>query len=801
METLWYDFRYGLRMLAKNPGFTLVAVLTLALGLGANIAIFGVAEAGLLRSWPAKHPERLARIVAKTPQGQDALFSYPDYQELNEQARSFEGFVAWSRHAKSIRIGNETPFVRDDVVSPNYFSVLGVVPQIGRAFSGARETDGARPVVISDSLWHQAFHADPALVGHEVWLNGASYTVIGVAPPHFHGLEAIVPTDLWVVATTEGDVSDRNFREFEVLGRLRPGVSAQQGQVELGIIGRRLAETYPAIDKARELTLISEPERLREARIGALFLMATVGLVLLICCANVSGLILSRSEARRQEIAVRLALGAGRLRLVRQLLTESVLLCLAGGSLGLLLADWIFRLVPALMPPAPFPIGPELYLNPAVVVFAAAVSAITVFMIGLVPALQSLKPNLLPVLKGNAPTSVSRLRRFTARKALVVAEVAVAVVLLTGSGLLVRSLLASRNIELGFNREANMVFFDLVPGLAGYEGERGRRFFEQAEKSVAGLPGVRKAAFARRMPLSDSGGGATRRVSIPGVELPQGQQSVPIKFNSVSAGYFDSVGTHRLKGRAFTDADGATTARIVIVSKAMALRYWPGQDALGRHIVADGKDYEIVGIAQDVKINRIHEAPEPYLYLPSGQSTFGDGTLIVVGTGDTRALVAAVRSQLRSLDPNVPAIQIRTMDYLMRQAFWEDQTAASFVGVLGMLGMFLAAIGLYGVIAFLASQRRHEIGIRMALGAARRDVLRLVLSHGLGLAAIGVGTGMAASLAVMRLLATLLYGVKPTDPLAFASSAVLVIAVAAAASYFPARRATRVDPMVALRYE
>ncbi|HKO05985.1 MAG TPA: ABC transporter permease [Candidatus Acidoferrales bacterium] len=801
LEQLLQDFGFALRMLARNPGFAVVVILMLALGIGANSAVFTFAEAALLRSWPAKSPESLAKIVATTPQGGTEWFSYPDYRDLSEQCQSLEGIVAWSRHQMTLRVGAESQFVLDDWVSPNYFTVLSVHAQLGRTLSETPDPTRELIVVISDALWHRVFNADPNLVGKPILLTGKSYTVIGIAPPRFRGLQREVPTDLWLPVSMESasELQDRAYHDFELLGRLRPGVTATEAKAEFETIGRRLAEAYPSTNKATTFTLVSESERLRDALFPTFMLMTAVGLVLLICCANVAGLVLARTEMRHREIAVRLALGAGRGRLVRLLLTESALLASVGAGLGLLLASWLLRLQPALLPPAPFEIGLDLRLDSSVLAFTLVAAALTVILFGLVPALPAANLNLIPALKpvqsGPGPA-----RRFGMRNVLVLGEIALSVVLLTASGLLVRSLVYSRGLNAGFDTRKSLVFFDLSPGLAGYNAEASLRFFQQAAEKVGGLTGVRRASFARRVLLSDSEGGAKQRVSIPGVELPQGQPNVPIKFNAVGLDYFATLGTRLIEGRDFRAADGPSGARVVVISETMARRFWPGKNALGQQIVADGKDFQIIGVAEDAKIIHIHEAPEPYMYFPFAQSPINWGTLIVETRGDPRTMVAAIRREIGNVDQNVP-VGVRTLNYLLQQAFWEDQTAAGFVGALGMMGMFMAATGLYGLISFLVNRRRHEIGIRMALGAERRDVLRLVLSEGLRLAGIGIVVGCCISLGVTRLMSGLLYGVRPRDPITFATSSAVVILIALVASYIPARRAMRVDPMVALRYE
>jgi putative ABC transport system permease protein len=803
LETLWQDIRFGLRILCKNPGYTAVAVLTLALGIGANTAVFTVAEAALLRSWPAKEPGRLARLISTTPQGEEDSFSYPDYRDLAGQSRSLQGILAYTRRVKTLRVEAESQAVRDDVVSPNYFSVLGIDAQLGRTFSAESQPDSEPGVVISDSLWHRVFNADPSLVGKQIWLTGRGYTVLGIAPPGFRGLARGVPTDLWLPVATEyanKELADRKSREFEVLGRLWPGVTAAEVKVELDTLGRRLALAYPAIDKARNVVLISERERLREAMVPTLILMTGVGLVLLICCANVAGLVLVRAEARRKEVAMRLALGVGRLRLMRQLLTESLLLASLGAALGLLLAAGLLRLAPALMPPSEVEFGLDLHLDASVLAFTAAAALLSVLVFGLAPAIQLSKTSLVSALKGEETGAARSVRRWTMRNALVLGEIALSLVLLTASGLVVRSLLFSRSLPLGFDRQRQLIFFDLDPGIVGYNSERSANFFNQVEEKAAALPGVRHATMARRVLLSDSGGGMTQRVSIPGVELPQGQLSVPIKLDAVDGNYFRSVGTRLIAGREFTSGDNPLAGRVVIVSQTMAERFWPGQEVLGRQIVADGTACQIVGVVEDAKINSIHETPEPYMYFPFVQMPSEEGTLIVEAESNPHALTTRMLSEIQRVDRNVP-VSVRTVDYLMQQAFWADQMAAGFVAALGLLGIFLGAIELYGVVAFTVNRRSREIGIRMALGAERRDILRLVLGQGLTLAAIGAGIGLVASLAAMRLLSTMLYGVRPTDPLTFAGSSTLVILVALAASWIPARRAASIDPMQSLRTE
>jgi putative ABC transport system permease protein len=804
LESLLQDIRFGLPMLYRNPGYTVVAVVTLALGIGANSAVFTVAQAALLRTWPAREPQRLVKLNSTTPQGSGPNFSYPDYMDLSQQSRSLDGILAFSRRGKLLRIGAESQMVLDDLVSPNYFSVLGLDAELGRRFLAESQSGNAPGVVVSESLWRRVYSADPSLVGKQITLTGHAYTVLGIAPPRFHGLQRGVPTDLWVPVTTEyheaDEIAARDSRDFELLGRLRAGATEAEAQAELDMIGRRLAEAYPAVDKARGISFFSEAARLREAMVPTLLLMTSVGLVLLICCGNVAGLFLAHSDARQKEVAMRLALGAKSLRLVRQLLTEGLLLALFGASLGLLLAVGLLRLQPALLPPAQVDLGLDLHLDGSVIAFTAVLAVAAVLVFGLAPAIQISKMNFASALKGEEVGTGRGVRRWTMRNALVLGEIALSMVLVTASWFVMSSLLFSRAIPLGFDRQRHLIFFDLSPGIAGYDSKRSAVYLQQVEEKVAALQGVRNAAVAQRVLLSDSGGGAQQRISIPGVELPQGQTSIPIRYNEVDGSYFRTVGTRLLRGREFTASDNPLAGRVAIVSRNMAESFWPGKDALGRQIVVEGKPCQIVGVVEDAKIYSVHESPEPYIYFPFAQAPKEWGTLIVDAEGDPRPMVARILGEIQRVDRNVP-LDIRTLDYLMQQAFWADQISAGFVATLGLLGIFLGAVGLYGVIAYVVNRRRREIGIRIALGAERRDILRLVLGQGVMLAAIGTGFGLIASVIAVRLMSSMLYGIKPSDPAAFLGSAVLVILVALAASWIPARRAASIDPMQALRTE
>lgn len=799
MATLLRDLRYGLRMLMKNPGFTAVAVVTLALGIGANTTIFTIMDAVFLRPWPVKDSDQLARIMSLTPQGQSTSFSYADYLDLCHQTTAFSGILAFSRQGRFLKVGEELELIPVDVVSENYFSVLGVNAAIGRTFLKA---DSEPTAVISYDLWQRRFGADPTLVGKQIQLNNRGVTVVGIAPRRFRGLERFVPTHVWLPVkdgATRQELQERDVRGYELIGRLRPEIPVKQARAELDTISRRLAEAYPATNRERRFTVIPESERIRRVLPLALSFIAIASLVLLIACANVAGLLLARAETRRREMAIRLALGARRRHLVGQVLTESAVLALVGAAVGLLLTSWLFELQPVVMPPSAVPLGPDLRIDGRVLIFTVGVTVLAVLLFGLAPALQASNVNLVPVLKGEERGIYRGTKRVSTLNLLVIGQIVLSTVMLIAAGLLLRSFLFSQRIHPGFDVKKNLLILNIAPSVDG--PERLRTLYQMLAERIEGLPGVKQATYARRMLLSGSGGGAARRVSIPGVDLPAGQQSLLIKFNAVGSNYFQVVGTRILRGRDFNRSDLATGSKVVLINETMARRFWPNGDCLGKRLQVEGSEYEIVGVVEDAKINHIHEAPEPYLYFAFAQMPSGEGALIVETAGDPRTLVEAIKQQVRVEDQNIAFLEVLTLKQLMHYALWDDQIAAGLVGTLSVVGMFLAAVGLYGVVSYAANRRTHEIGVRMALGASRSDVLKLIVRQGLRLAIIGVPIGLGVALGVMRLISSMLYSVQPTDPLTFTSSALLMLTVVVLASYFPARRAAKVDPMAALRYE
>jgi putative ABC transport system permease protein len=529
--------------------------------------------------------------------------------------------------------------------------------------------------------------------------------------------------------------------------------------------------------------------------------LSIVSLVLLICCANVAGLLLARSETRRREIALRRAMGATRFRLLRQLLTEGALLTAGGCALGLLLADWLIGLQPSLIPAETMPVGLDLRLDARVVAFTIVSALATALFVGLLPAFQGSRKSLASTLQSYEPHYRSRGSGLKMRNVFVVAEIGLSVTLLVCAGLFARSFAFSRAIDLGVDQKKKLLVLEVVPGMAENNAGRAASFFETAKARLEGIRGVRRVSKARRYPLSPSGGGAQVKVSIPGVELPGQQTAVFVKYNSVDTDYFRSVGTHILKGRDFSTADESAGSRVAVVSLHMARQFWKDRDPIGAHFLADGNDYQIIGVAQDVRINDVHETFEPYLYLPFWRGATGEGTLIVETDRNPLAMAGTVRDVIRSVNRDVPILKVSTSQEILSSAMWYERIAAMVFGDLSLLGAALAAIGLYGVLSFVINRRRRELGVRIALGAGRRDILRLVLGHGLKLALWGTTLGLVIAFAGSRVLATSLYGVRPRDAVTFVGASVLAIAISLAASYLPARRAMRVDPMEVLRFE
>jgi predicted permease len=824
-EEMFQDLRYGVRMLAKNPGFTLAAVLCLALGIGANTAIFGVINAALLRPLPAAtDPDRLVAVARSDESG--SPLSYPGFVALRERNEVLTGIAAFTPAPLSFGHGDRSEVALGALVSGNYFDVLGVRPILGRAFLPEEDrTPGAHPVVVvSHRFWQSRFNSDAGVIGQTVVLNGQRFTVIGVAPAGFDGTSMPVKVALWMpmmmyrqaMPGAPPDLLDNaRLTRFDAIGRLRPGVPMEQAQAAIETIHRQMEQTNPPPADQRSgpnASLLLKLVHLRGifgplrsmAAMPSKLLAGTVLIVLLIACANVANLLLVRSATRRKEIAVRLALGATRLRLVRQLLTESLLLALLGAGGGLVLAYWLNQLLMAFKPPFPPPhtFSLDLPLDGRALGFTLLLAVVTGVGFGLIPALQASRPDVIPALKDESGAE-GRRRRFNLRDALVVAQMALSLVLLVGAGLFIRGLQRAQSFDLGF-RPDNVLAVSFDFGLQGYNEARGREFLRHITERLEQLPDVQSVSVANFLPLGFMG--RSTGVTPEGRDLPP-QERPNAGFFAVGQRYFETLGTPLLRGRDFTARDTTGAPAVVIISEGLAQRLWPNEEALGKRLHLGGSDgllCEVVGIAGNAKNSQFSplDAPAPpTLYRPFAQSYSARASLIVRTGGDPRGLMPVVRREVASLDQNLPPHELQPLTENVGLALWSVRTGAAVLSIFGVLGVVLAAIGMYGVMSYAVARRTREIGVRMALGAQAGNVLKLIVGQGMALALIGAGIGLAAAWAVTRLLANQLYGVSATDPVTFAGMSLFLIGVALVACYLPARRATRVDPLAALRHE
>ncbi|MGB7921789.1 MAG: ABC transporter permease [Pyrinomonadaceae bacterium] len=822
IATLWQDLRYGFRMLWKNPAFTVVAVLTLAFGIGANSAIFSGVSAIVLRPMPVEEPERLVSLfeVHSDQEGYDS-FSYPDYVEYRDQSRSFEGILGYRLVQAALSSNDQNDTIWGELVTGNYFDVLRVRPALGRAFLPEEDkTPGAHPVVVLGyGFWQRRFASDPTLVGKPITLNGQAYTVVGIAPREFMGTKFALSMDFWVPMMMQAQImrgdnerlTARTDHWFDVMGRLKPGVSYEQAETEMTTIAQRLEQAYPVErDKNGRVIVRSEIEgRFDEdastVNLSSGLAMGLISMVLLIACANVANLLLARAITRRREIAIRLALGASRLRLIRQLLTESVMLSLMGGALGLLLAYWATDWMQGFIPVLPYTIALDFSPDMRALGFTLVVSLLTGVIFGLAPALQASNPNVVPVLKGETLVPKAGFRRFTMRNILVISQVALSLVVLVCGGLFIKSARNAQAIDPGFKTE-NALALSVNPSLLGYTDEQGKQFYERLVERVEALPGVRAASVSSLLPLGDSSS-ARGPVVAEGQEGPMTNNDggANVLTNFVGPKHFETLQIPLMQGRDFSWRDRMDAPGVIIVNETMARRLWPGEDAVGKRVKISGEPdapyLEVVGVAKDGKYRSLGENQRPYMYLPMLQNYRPGMTLLVRTEGDPKGIVSSIRQQVQTLDSRLPVYDIKTLKEHMTYALWTTRMGAELSTTFGLLALLLAATGLYSVMAYSVSQRTREIGIRMALGAQRRDVLRLVTGQGMTLALIGVALGLGAAFVVTRILSSLLYGVSATDTVIFIGIPSLLAAVALIACYIPARKATKVDPMVALRYE
>jgi putative ABC transport system permease protein len=809
MQNFWQDLRYGARMLMKQPGFTLIAVITLALGVGANTAIFSVVNAVVLRPLPYHDPDRLVYVYRMQPPVERSPVSVPAYLDFAAQQQAFESFAAHHSETFNLTDVDQAERVIGRRVTANFFELFGVSPARGRFFLPADDNaDSARVAVISDGLWRRRFGGDGHVIGQTIKLNGEAYTVVGVAPPQFQFPRRV---EIWTPARLLGRGGVRTSNFLMMIGRLKDGVTKEQAQAQMNQIAAALARQYPSHNKLSILLSPMLEEQVRDIRAALWVLLGAVGFVLLIACANVANLLLARSSARAREFAVRAALGAGRFRIARQLLTESVLLALLGGASGILLAFWGVDLLVAAAP-ANLPRVGEARIDTWALGFTLVISLLTGFVFGLAPAWQSSKTRLNEALKEGSRGAGMSWSQAWLRRALVIAEIALSLVLLVGASLLIGSLKRLAQVNPGFETN-NLLTADINyprrPASAYPKGEEGERqrlqergdFLRAIEQKVATLPGVQSVGVINDLPVTGEldSAGTFRIEGDPNVNWANDPQA---EWKSVTPNYFNAIGVPLLKGRAFSEHDTSQSPAIILINETLARRFIPGEDPIGKRLITFGRPHEIAGVVGDARQGALNLPPSPEIYFPNTQRAFGQQVSLVVRTNvDPASLGAAVRRAAQSVNPDAPVFRVRTMREVIAGSMAQERFNTILMTLFAVVAMLLGAVGLYGVMAYNVTQRTREIGIRVALGARRADVLRLVIRQGLRLVALGLTLGLIAALALTRLMKKLLFEVSATDPMTFAGVASLLALVALLACWIPARRAANVDPMVALRCE
>jgi putative ABC transport system permease protein len=811
MESLLQDLRFGVRMLLKQPGFTLIAVATLALGIGANTAIFSVINTVLLKPLPYTESERLMAVWEVRKDGRRGSVSYPNFVDWRAQNGTFEWIAIYRESTMALTGGSEPAKLRVVIATPDLFPLLNARPQLGRAFLPEEEKAGSRVVVLGEGAWRKHFSADPNLVGRQITLDGKAFTVAGVMPAGFDFPVKAEPTDLWVLAAlsserdSPGDQSQneqRGFHVYDVIARVKPGVKLEQAQADLETVMGRLRTQYP--DEVGGDHTAMQPylnDLVGDVEWALLVLFGAVGMVLLIACANVASLLLARGVARQRELALRTALGASWQRIVRQLLTESLLLASLGGLAALLLATWGVESLKSLSPEN-LPRVQDVRLDGRVLIFTLLVTLLTGVIFGLIPALRAARTNLNETLNEGG-RSGEGLRRNRLRGALVVAEVALALLLLVGAGLLINSFARLRQVNPGFDPHEVLTLRVDLPDAKYKKPEQITNFNRALLQRIEAVPGVHSAAMVFKLPLS---GDASTTFEVEG-QPPDKSRRLSAGLRVATPGYFRTLGIPFISGRDFTDRDELKAAPVVIINEALAQQYFPNQNPIGKHlkpgISMDGEPpwREIVGVARAVRHGGLSKEPRPEFYLPHPQMPGISLTTVVRTDGDPLAIVSAVRNEVRALDSELPVDRVKTLDQYLAESVAQPRFNTLLLALFAGVALILTAIGLYGVMAYSVMQRTREIGVRVALGAQTGDVLRLVIGQGMKLALSGVAIGLAASFALTRFMKTLLFGVGVTDPLTFAVVALVLTLVALLACWIPARRATKVDPLTALRHE
>src|SRR3984957_5965737 len=810
LRAILLDMKFGARILVRSPAMTCAVILALALGIGANSAMFSVADALLVNPLRYRAPGRLEIVWEKDAQGSNWSASAADFLDWRKQAKSFEEFAGWTL-ASNVRTGIDRPEeLTGAAVTANFFHLLGVKPALGRTFlpeeDGIDDSGGPRKVaVISDQMWRENLGADPNVLGRQLRLNSAMYTIIGVMPPTFVFVARL--HQVWTPISL--NKNNRDFHSVTVVGRLADGAAPKRATAEMAGIARGLAEQYPKSNKGWSIEVDSFQEWLinRGFKTRLMLLLAAVGLVLLIACTNVASLLMARSSGRRREIAVRLSLGATSGRIVRQLLTESVLLSVMGGALGLALAWQLIRLAPRFVPPNAIPAAAPIELNLMVVLFTLAVSLATGILFGLAPALTATKPDMQEGLKDSARGTTSGRGRQKFRQAIVAVEVALALMLVASAVLMIESLRALTGTELGFDANNAMSLRLFLP-VAKYDAARALQFHRQALVRLAALPGVTSVALGTNLPLQKPVMGAPFDLE---TSTPREQAERPdVNYVTVSPKYFSALGIMVKRGRAFAETDNEMATPVAIVNQAFADRYFPGENAVGKRILLDRPKLpsgfedtihpEIVGVVANVKNSDLAAPGDPILYVPHAQNVWSPAVFFTLRSSmDLTGLTAAIRKELLAMDPEQPISQVGSLEQTLVRLAALPRFQMQLMGAFAGLALLLAVVGIYGVNAYAVSQRRHEIGVRMALGATPGDVLREMIGQGMMLTALGIVAGVGGSLAIASLLKSVLVGVSATDPVTLGGVAVAMAVVAVVACYVPARRAIRIDPATALR--
>jgi putative ABC transport system permease protein len=812
MATLIQDLRYAFRVLRKSPGFTAIAIFTLALGIGANVAIFSYVDELWLRPMPVPHADRLVRIYTSSPSSHGEIElgenSYPDFEALRA-AKSLAGVAVLERRGAMYDDGSQNRLLSAAVLSDNFFDVMQPSSAHGRTFTEAELRNGdARPIVISYPFWRRAFNSDSGIVGRSIVLSRQAVTVYGILPRGFRGTESDMVPDVWIPFTTWWQISagdrarktDRSFRDLEMFGKLREGATLQQARAELTGIAGQLAQAYPQSNANRKMTALYERDtRGDETAREGLVLLSVAGLVLLIAAANVAGLVIARIEYRRREITTRLALGAGRGRIVRQLLTETMILAIGGGTAALMLGDVVLQAIPSLMPRTSIPAGVDAYVSSRTLVAAVAAVAVSLLIFALAPAWLATRLNPVSGLRQRGAESGGT--RGFSRNALVVVQVALSLVLVVSAGLLVRSLWKGLKLDPGFNAHQRMLVIDFGPDMRTQAEDV--RLVQELRSRMEALPAVTGTTAALRVPFGLSGSGMTHKVFVAR-SLGSDREGATINYAPVADRYFEVLGTRILRGRPIERHDLELEARVAVVNQQMAARFWPDQDPIGKTMRLDqpgGEEYEVIGVAENGKYNEIQEDSMPYFFLPMKPYDYGETEMAISTNSDPRTLAVSFRQALRGLNPNAAILEMVTMREHMRQALYVQQVDSRLITALGLLGLVLVAVGLYGLMSFVVGKRTQEIGVRLALGSQRSAIFKLMVRYAVRLTVIGVILGTAGAIMAGHYLRTLLVGVAPLDPLVFTISIAVLLAITFAAALVPAMNAIRVDPVVALRDE